>query len=37
VKIGGANMAMARFSVSASFNPVATGKAASPSTKTPKK
>jgi hypothetical protein len=28
VKIGGANMAMARFSVSASFNTVATGKAA---------
>jgi hypothetical protein len=35
VKIGGANMAMARFSVSASFNPSATAKAAS--TKTPKK
>jgi hypothetical protein len=30
VKIGGANMAMARFTVSASFNPVATTKAATP-------
>ncbi len=37
VKIGGANMAMARFSVSASFNPSATAKGTSPSTKTPKK
>ena len=37
VKIGGSNMAMARFSVSASFNPSATAKAAAPATKTPKK
>lgn len=37
VKIGGANMAMARFSVSASFNPVATAKAPPTAFKTPKK
>ena len=38
VKIGGANMAMARFSVSATFNPAATAKTApSPTGKTPRK
>lgn len=37
VKIGGANMAMARFSVSASFNPVAPAKPSSAFNKTPKK
>ena len=37
VKIGGANMAMARFSVSASFNQTATVKPAAPSAKTPRK
>jgi len=37
VKIGGANMAMARFSVSATFNPTATGKAAATTPRTPKK
>jgi hypothetical protein len=36
-KIGGANMTMARFALSASFNPSATAKAASPLTRTPKK
>jgi hypothetical protein len=37
VKIGGANMAMARFGLSASFNPSATAKAAPPPTaRTPK-
>ena len=36
VKIGGANMAMARFSVSASFNPAATGKAAAAPTRSKK-
>jgi len=38
VKIGGANMAMARFSVSATFNQVDTAKAApSPNSRTPRK
>ena len=38
VKIGGANMAMARFSVSATFNQAATAKTApSPNSRTPKK
>jgi hypothetical protein len=38
VKIGGANMAMARFALSASFNPSATGKTGpSSTTRTPKK
>ena len=37
VKIGGANMAMARFGLSASFNPSATAKAAPPPARTPKK
>jgi hypothetical protein len=37
VKIGGANMAMARFGLSASFNPSATAKAAPPSALTPSK
>jgi hypothetical protein len=37
VKIGGANMAMARFGLSASFNPEATAKPAPPTAKTPKK
>ncbi len=36
-KIGGVNMTMARFVLSASFNPSATAKAASPLTRTPKK
>jgi len=34
VKIGGANMAMARFALSASFNPSATAKAGPPPTRT---
>jgi hypothetical protein len=37
VKIGGANMAMARFSVSATFNQTATVKPAAASAKTPRK
>jgi hypothetical protein len=37
VKIGGANMAMARFSVSATFNSTATGKAAAAPARPPKK
>jgi hypothetical protein len=37
VKIAGTNQAMARFSVSATFNPVAPAKLPSASTKTPKK
>ena len=37
VKIGGANMAMARFSVSATFNTAATGKAAATPARSPKK
>ena len=37
VRIGGANMAMARFSVSASFNQTATTKPASSAGRAPKK
>jgi len=37
VRIGGANMAMARFSVSATFNQTAAVKPAAPSAKTPRK
>jgi hypothetical protein len=37
VRIGGANMAMARFSVSASFSQIATAKPAATTGKTPKK
>jgi hypothetical protein len=37
VKIGGTNMAMARFGLSVSFNPSATAKAAPPPVKTPRK
>jgi len=37
VRIGGANMAMARFSVSASFSPVATAKPTNPAGRAPKK
>jgi hypothetical protein len=37
VKIGGANMAMARFGLSATFNPSATATAAAPPVKTPRK
>ena len=36
-KIGGANMTMARFALSATFNPSATAKVASPLTRTPRK
>ena len=36
-KIGGANMAMARFAMSLSFNPTATAKAAPPLTRAPRK
>ena len=36
-KIGGTNMATARFALSATFNPSATAKAASPASKSPKK
>src|SRR5437016_10232468 len=36
VKIGGTNMAMARFALSVTFNPSAAAKAASPASKSPK-
>ena len=37
VKIGGTNMATARFALSVTFNPSATAKAASPASKSPKR